>query len=105
MKKSVLILCAAISLSACSLFPPPYKVPVTQGNLITEEQLAKLQVGMSESQVTYLLGNPMLKDTFKPNEWHYLYVTRYATPDTKKSNATDLTLIFERGVLTEIQNP
>lgn len=104
MKKSVLILCAALSLSACSLFPPPYKVPVTQGNLITKEQLAQLQVGMSESQVTYLMGNPMLKDTFKPNEWHYLYTTRYATSDTKISEAEDLVLIFKDGILTSIKN-
>ncbi|TYL48884.1 outer membrane protein assembly factor BamE [Marinomonas sp. IMCC 4694] len=103
MKKSVLILCA-LSISACSLFPPPYKVPVTQGNLITKEQLTQLQVGMSESQVTYLLGNPMLKDTFKPNEWHYLYTTRYATPDTKQSEAKDLVLIFSNGTLVDIKN-
>ncbi|MFT6656285.1 MAG: outer membrane protein assembly factor BamE, partial [Marinomonas primoryensis] len=67
-------------------------------------QLSQLQVGMSESQVTYLLGNPMLKDTFKPDEWHYLYTTRYAAPDTKKSDANDLVLIFSNGVLTQIKN-
>ena len=104
MKKSVFILCAALSLSACSLFPPPYKVPVTQGNLITKEQLSQLQVGMSESQVTYLLGTPMVKDTFKPNEWHYLYTARNATPDTKTSDVNNLTLIFSEGVLTQIKN-
>ncbi|MBJ7539241.1 outer membrane protein assembly factor BamE [Marinomonas transparens] len=104
MKKSIFILCAALSLSACSLFPPPYKAPVAQGNLITEEQLAKLQVGMSESQVTYLLGNPMIRDTFKPNEWHYLYVIKHATPDAPKSAADNLTLIFNAGTLAQIKN-
>ncbi|NVK74257.1 outer membrane protein assembly factor BamE [Marinomonas sp. CT5] len=104
MKKSVLILCATLSLSACSLFPPPYKAPVTQGNLITQEQLSQLQLGMSESQVTYLLGTPMLRDTFKPNEWHYLYTSLYPAPDTPKSAAKDLVLIFNNGVLTEIKN-
>ncbi|MGO3739506.1 MAG: outer membrane protein assembly factor BamE [Marinomonas foliarum] len=104
MKKSVLLLCAALSLSACSLFPPPYKVPVTQGNLITKEQLSQLQIGMSESQVTYLLGNPMLRDTFKPNEWHYLYTALYATPETEKSDVNDLVLIFDNGILKEIKN-
>ncbi|NLQ17403.1 outer membrane protein assembly factor BamE [Marinomonas sp. M1K-6] len=104
MKKSAFILCAALSISACSLFPPPYKVPVTQGNLITQEQLSQLKVGMSESQVTYLLGNPMLIDTFKPNEWHYLYASLYAEPGTKHSDADDLVLIFSDGVLTQIKN-
>jgi outer membrane protein assembly factor BamE len=104
MKKLAFVLCAALSLSACSLFPPPYKVPVTQGNLITQEQLSQLQVGMSESQVTYLLGNPMLKDTFKPNEWHYVYTVLHAAPDTQKSDISDLMLTFSNGVLTQIQN-
>lgn len=104
MKKSIFVLCAAFSLSACSLFPPPYKVPVEQGNLITEEQLTQLQVGMTESQVKYLLGEPMVRDTFKPDQWHYLYTTRYATQDTPKSAADNLTLIFKNGIVTEIIN-
>lgn len=104
MKKTVLILCAALSLGACSLFPPPYKVPVSQGNQITKDQLSQLQIGMSESQVTYLLGNPMLRDTFKPNEWHYLYTSLYTAPDAKKSDVDDLVLIFNNGVLTEIKS-
>lgn len=104
MKKLVFVLCTALSLSACSLFPPPYKVPVTQGNLITQEQLSQLQVGMSKFQVIYLLGNPMLKDTFKPDEWHYVYTVLHATPDTKTSDVNDLTLTFSDSVLTQIQN-
>ncbi|GAB3483201.1 outer membrane protein assembly factor BamE [Marinomonas epiphytica] len=104
MKKSIFVLCAIFSLSACSLFPAPYKVPVEQGNLVTEEQLAQLQVGMTESQVKYLLGEPMVRDTFKPDQWHYLYTTRYATPETPESAADNLTLIFAEGVVTDIIN-
>lgn len=104
MKKSVLVLFAALSLSACGLFPSPYKVPVTQGNLITEEQRSQLQIGMSESQVTFLLGTPLLRDTFKPNEWHYMYTSRYTEADAKQSEVEDLVLIFNNGTLTQIKN-
>lgn len=104
MKKTVLILCAALSLSACSLFPPPYKVPVPQGNLITEEQISQLQIGMSESQVIYLLGNPMIRDIIKPNEWHYLFNVEYATPETLTSGSDNLVLTFNNGTLTQIKN-
>ncbi|MEO9275432.1 outer membrane protein assembly factor BamE [Marinomonas sp. 5E14-1] len=103
MKKSVLILCAALSLSACSLFTP-YKVPVTQGNLVTQEQLSQLEVGMSESQVTYLLGNPMIRDTFKPDEWHYMFTVLHPATDTQTSEVNNLMLIFSDGVLTQIEN-
>lgn len=104
MKKSILVLCALFSLSACSLFPPPYKAPVTQGNLVTKEQLSQLKVGMSQSQVLYLLGTPMVRDTFKPNEWHYMYSALYATPDTPKSAVSNLVLTFKDGNLADIQN-
>jgi len=105
MKKSLFILCAALSLSACSIFfPEPYKVEVTQGNLVTQEQFSQLQVGMSESQVTYLLGTPMVQDNFKPDEWHYLYTSLHATVDTKQSEVNNLTLIFNNGTLAEIKN-
>ncbi len=103
MKKSVLILCAALSLSACSLFTP-YKVPVTQGNLVTQEQLSQLEIGMSESQVTYLLGNPMIRDTFKPDEWHYMFTVLHPATDTKTSEVNNLVLTFSDGVLTQIKN-
>jgi len=104
MKKSILVICALFSLSACSLFPPPYKVPVSQGNIVTKDQLAQLKVGMTQSQVLYLLGTPLLRDTFKTDIWHYLYTTKYATPETPKSAAPKLTLIFKDGTLTKIQN-
>lgn len=104
MKKTVFMLCTLLSLNACSLFPPAYKVPVIQGNIVTEEQISQLKVGMTESQVTYLLGNPMVKDTFKPNEWHYLYNEKYATPESPKSDTNNLMLIFENGLLTQISN-
>lgn len=104
MKKSVLIICTALSLSACGILPQAYKVPVSQGNLITQEQLSQLEVGMSESQVTYLLGTPMLRDTFKPNEWRYVHTTLHAGPDTQKSDVSELLLTFSNGVLTDITN-
>lgn len=104
MKKSILVICALFSLSACSLFPEPYKVPVSQGNIVTKDQLSQLKVGMTQSQVIYLLGTPMVRDTFKPDSWHYLYTTKYADASTPKSAASDLTLIFKDGTLDQIEN-
>ncbi|WP_133013410.1 outer membrane protein assembly factor BamE [Marinomonas flavescens] len=104
MKKSILVICALFSLSACSLFPPPYKAPVTQGNLITKDQLSQLKVGMTQSQVIYLLGTPMVRDSFKPSEWHYIYKVEYAAPETPKSAVSNLTLMFKGNNLAEIKN-
>ncbi len=104
MKKSILVLCALFSLSACSLFPPPYKIPVAQGNIISKDQLSQVKVGMTQSQVIYLLGTPMVRDIFKPDIWHYLYTIKYTNTDTPKSYTSHLTLIFKDGTLNKIEN-
>ncbi|MGO3344401.1 MAG: outer membrane protein assembly factor BamE [Marinomonas sp.] len=104
MKKLILVICTLLSISACSVFPPPYKTPVTQGNIITKEQLSQLKVGMTQSQVMYLFGTPMVRDSFKPNEWHYLYTTKYSNLDTPKSAISNLILTFEGNNLAEIKN-
>ena len=104
MKKLILVICALFSLSSCSVFPPPYKASVTQGNLITQAQLSQLKVGMTQAQVIYLLGTPMVRDIFKTKEWHYVYTTKYATPDVPKSDVSDLILIFNGDNLANITN-
>ena len=47
---------------SCSL-PRVYEVVVSQGNLIDEDMMEKLEVGMTESQVKYVLGSPLITDT------------------------------------------
>ena len=47
-----------------------------QGNYIDPEAIAKLKPGMTRSQVRFLLGTPLLVDTFHPDRWDYLYIDR-----------------------------
>ena len=54
-------------LTNCSLF----QVVINQGNIVDDEMLEKLEVGMTESQVKYILGTPLISDTFFPNRWDY----------------------------------
>jgi outer membrane protein assembly factor BamE len=37
-----------------------YRLPIEQGNLLSTDQLAQLDPGMTRSQVTFLLGTPMV---------------------------------------------
>ena len=54
-------------LTNCSLF----QVVINQGNIVDDDMLEKLEVGMTESQVKYILGTPLISDTFFPNRWDY----------------------------------
>jgi outer membrane protein assembly factor BamE len=72
---------------------------VQQGNIITEEMVDQLELGMSRSQVRYLLGTPLLTDMFHTDRWDYTYTIRrgHEPMQTKR-----LTLFFEEDSLARI---
>lgn len=63
---------ATVALSGCSLFSV-YTIDLPQGTPITQTQAQKLQVGMNQNQVLYILGSPAIRDTLAPNRWDYIY--------------------------------
>src|SRR5262245_52290145 len=52
-------LLAALALAACV-----YRMDIQQGNLLDVEQVEQVEVGMTRSQVRFLLGTPMVIDSF-----------------------------------------
>ena len=54
-------------------FPGVYKIKVDQGNVITQEMVDQLKPGMTTDQVEYIMGSPLIKDSFNPERWDYLY--------------------------------
>lgn len=70
----LLVLSTTLSAGCGSLrFPGVFRIDVGQGNLITKDMVDKLRVGMTPRQVRYVMGSPMIADTFNPNRWDYLY--------------------------------
>lgn len=51
----------------------PYVPDTVQGNFISSEQYAKLQLGMSREQVRQILGTPLLASYFHANRWDYIF--------------------------------
>ena len=78
-------------ISSCSL-PKVYEVVVSQGNLIDEDMMGKLEIGMTESQAKYILGSPLITDTFTPNRWDYYTAV---TQGEKKFTEKKVTLYLE----------
>lgn len=67
-----LTLVGLLALAGCS-FPGVYKVDIQQGNVVTQDMIDQLRPGMTRSQVRFIMGNPLMTDTFHPNRWDYLY--------------------------------
>jgi len=41
------------------------------------KDIEQVQVGMTRSQVRFLLGTPMVSDPFAPHRWDYVYRMEY----------------------------
>lgn len=99
---AVVTLLLSSLLSACGDFlPEPHKIDVQQGNAIKAETLDQLKIGMTEKQVIYLLGTPMIRDMFHKDRWDYVYTLKQGDgPMARKK----LTLLFKDGNLVKIDN-
>jgi outer membrane protein assembly factor BamE len=53
-----------------------YRVDVQQGNLLDESDIAAVKPGMTRNQVRFLLGTPVVADSFHPDRWDYVYFLR-----------------------------
>lgn len=74
MKTSTLAVVLLVLLgTGCTRFNFPYRIDVEQGNVVTQDLVDQLQPGMTRSQVTFLLGTPLLTDDFRPQRWDYYY--------------------------------
>lgn len=85
--------------SALGKLPFVYRMPVQQGNIITEDMVDRVQIGMTRNQVRYLLGTPMLVDLFHTDRWDYTYTIRRGHGDTEIKR---LTLYFDGDSLARI---
>ena len=68
--KVITLLLSVLLLTSCSI-PRIFQVVISQGNLVDQEMLDKLEIGMTESQVKFVMGTPLISDTFYPNRWDY----------------------------------
>jgi len=50
-----------------------YRMDIQQGNYLDGHAVSQLKVGMTRSQVRYLLGTPMVEDVFNKDRWDYIY--------------------------------
>lgn len=107
--KSVLRLLIAVPmlwLAACSVTDSvtqkitPYKMDISQGNAVTQEMVSKLRPGLTKAQVRFIMGTPLIVDTFHANRWDYVYRNQVAG---KPLEERKLTLYFEQDVLARVE--
>jgi outer membrane protein assembly factor BamE (lipoprotein component of BamABCDE complex) len=53
--------------------PRVHKIDVPQGNVVEQDQINQLRPGMNKQQVRFVMGTPMLDDSFHANRWDYIF--------------------------------
>jgi outer membrane protein assembly factor BamE len=70
--RSLIVMLASLCITACI-----YRIDVQQGNLLEDSDVEQVEVGMTRSQVQFLLGTPMVADSFHRDRWDYAYYLRH----------------------------
>ena len=96
-KRLVFILLLSALLGACTI----HRLDVQQGNIIKEEQVSKLKLGISKRQVRFIMGTPLIQDPFHANRWDYVFTDQPGT-ERKIVEYQRVTVYFENDKLSKI---
>ncbi len=97
----ITLISASTLIGGCSLFSV-HKIPIQQGNSLDPEKAAQLEVGMNRKQVLFLLGNPLIADSFHPDRWDYVFYLKKPDLPAEKRH---LTVYFEDDRVIRIDEP
>ncbi len=95
----IVLIFFVVFLASCS-YISPHKLDVEQGNLIEQEQVDLLKLGLTKEQVLFLLGTPIVKDIFHENRWDYLYYLKKAEGGVEQHR---LSVFFRKNKVIDFQ--
>lgn len=98
--KSHLLLCPVFLAIMLSLSGCLYRADIQQGNQIDKEDLEQLRLGMSQSQVKFLLGEPAIIDLYHADVWHY--VKYFKSGENEQTQKQIISLKFDNYQLAHI---
>jgi outer membrane protein assembly factor BamE len=93
-----IVLIAALACQACV-----YRMDIQQGNFLDVEQVEQVEIGMTRSQVRFLLGTPMVIDSFDADRWDYVYSLLHGR--TREVTRRHLIVWFEGDTVARIEEP
>ena len=96
------LLAGLISCGSNFGFPGVYRINVEQGNVVTEEMVEQLRPGLNRRQVRYIMGTPLIEDSFHGDRWDYRYLLRNGN---ELLSETQLTLWFVGDELVRVEGP
>ena len=78
----------------------PYRMEIQQGNFVSQEMVSKLKPGMSKDQVRFVMGTPLITDSFHGERWDYVF--RRQKANSRELEQRRLAVFFEDGKLKRV---
>lgn len=95
---AIFMLVAVLACQACV-----YRMDIQQGNFLDADQVDQVAVGMTRSQVRFLLGTPMVIDSFDADRWDYVYSLKHGR--TGEVTRRHLIVWFDGDTVARIEEP
>jgi outer membrane protein assembly factor BamE len=80
-----------------------YRINIQQGNFLDPKAVEQLSVGMTRSQVRYLLGTPEVPNAFDHDRWDYFFYYKHGR--TRKAEQAQISVYFEDDKVARIERP
>src|SRR5271163_2367958 len=95
-----LVLGCTLSLLACGCV---YRINIQQGNFLNQSAVETVKPGMTRSQVRYLLGTPMVADSFDKERWDYIYYLKKGR--SRHVDSRRVTVYFDGDKVARLDKP
>lgn len=90
----------ALSLTQCTSYDFARRI-TQQGNILPQEKIARLRIGMSKNDAAILMGASLISPTFNNDRWDYAYTWRRGSGSIEIRTAV---LYFSRGSLVRVEH-
>jgi len=80
----------------------PYRMEIQQGNFVSQEMLSQLKLGMTKDQVRFVMGTPLITDSFHADRWDYVF--RRQKPSSSELEHHKFAAFFEGGKLVRMES-
>src|ERR1700733_3278247 len=80
-----------------------YRINIQQGNFLDQTAVDQVKPGMTRSQIRYLLGTPMVADSFNKERWDYIYYLKKGR--SRHVDSRRVTVYFDDDKVARLDKP
>ncbi len=96
------VLVSLLMLSGCTDWI--FRIDIPQGNFLDQNSIEDLRVGMTKEQVVFVLGLPVIQDSFDTDTWYYVYDLKRGMKKRGKDVRQDMFIYFEDEKIARVES-